>query len=180
MRGYVKVISEYGYDSAMLGLSLSHNAPVENMYKVAKSLAFKGGGHSKSLESMFVTLDMNLPRFLWQEVDVYRVGVTKQSESTIHTLLKKPLSQENFYMDIYEPTIDYLNKLIKDKAPLDVIKNELPEGFLQRRIVVLNYMSLQNIIRQRWNHKLTFLWRDLFCKTILASVKYPEFLYKES
>jgi len=177
-RGSVKVISEHGYIEAMLGLSLSFNTPPYKMEKVATSLCFKGGGHSKFLESMVVWLDCKMPRFWWSEADTYRIGITKQSESTMHSLKRRHVTQDDFYSDIYEPTLDYINKLIKDDADIDIIKNELSDGYLQRRIICTNYMTLQNIIKQRQNHKLKFLWQGVFCQSVINGVEHPEFLYR--
>ena len=179
----VKVISESGFNEAMLGLSLSFDKEFSDkedldssMYKVAKSLCLKGGGHSKFLESMNVCLDINAPRYWWSEFDTYRVGITKQSSSTMHTLKKRNLTQEDFIVDIFEPMLDYLNHLIKMGASLQEIKANLPEGFLQRRIVSTNYKTLQNIIHQRKNHKLVEEWQKVFIKSVLDSVKYSELI----
>jgi len=83
--------------------------------------------------------------------------------STIHTLLKSRLTQNNFESDIPEKFLNYLNTIItnyhnsknKNKAEFTKeIKNILPEGFLQRRIVCTNYKVLKNMINQRKNHTL--------------------------
>ncbi len=178
-----KIISEHGYEEAMLGLSLSYNTSVERAKEVAIRLAFKQGGHNKYLESIYLWLDVTAPRFWWQEADTYRLS-TKQSESTMHTILKKELTLDDFEHPIIEETIADLNKLIEIYKNLETdiaknvafytIKNNLPEGFLQRRIWVMNYKTLQNIIMQRKSHKLP-QWQ-CFIKEILEQVEHPEFL----
>ncbi len=50
----------------------------------------------------------------------------------------------------------------------------LPNAWLQRRILSLNYAVLQNMLTMRKNHKLTE-WRE-FCRIIYQSVEHPEFL----
>ena len=50
----------------------------------------------------------------------------------------------------------------------------LPNAWLQRRILSLNYAVLQNMLTMRKNHKLAE-WREL-CRTIYTSVEHPEFL----
>ena len=86
----VEVVNESGYTEALLGLSLSHNQPIENMADVALKLASKDGGHNKFLESIYIWLDITAPRFWWQEADTYRLS-TKQSESTMHTMTNRPM-----------------------------------------------------------------------------------------
>jgi len=165
----VTVLDEYGYELALLGLSLSYKQDTERMPEVARRLALKSGGHNKFLESIVLWLDITAPRFWWQQFDTYRVGVTKQSESTMHTMTKRPLTQE----EIPAETLAYLNQLIAEKDWKQV-KWLLPESFLQRRIVCLNYMALQRMLRQRATHKLEE-WR-VFIDQVLGQVAHPEFL----
>ena len=72
--------------------------------------------------------------------DQYRIGVTTQSESTIHRIMHRELSQSDFERPISHPYLYHLNLLIKkyketkDKELFFQLKNDLPEGFLQRRI----------------------------------------------
>ena len=174
----VEIIEEHGFQSAMLGLSLNKKQKVDNMQKVAMKLGKADGGHNKYLESITVVLDITFPRFIWSEFDTYRVGVTKQSESTMHTLEKEVLTQESFEYTINQTYLDYLNneltwnraKQIKDPNFIAEFKNALPDGFLQRRIVTTNYKTLRNIIKQRQNHKLP-QWKE-FCEYLKNNLKY--------
>lgn len=147
----VKVLREAGVDEALLGLSLSYGK--EPNITVANRLAHKQGGHNKFLESIVVWLDITAARYWWQQFDTYRVGTTKQSESTMHTLLRDNLTQEDFEDGIHEGFLDSLNywRLMKDWVTL---KRHLPESFLQRRIVCTNYKVLQNMETQRRSHRL--------------------------
>lgn len=169
----VKVLGEYGYEFAILGLSLSYDQPVEKMPEVAEKLLAKGGSHIKFLESIAVWLDITAPRFWWQQEATYRCGISRQSESTMHTILRGFLSQQDFEDSIQPTTIQRLNALIGYKA-FKHVKNELPEGFLQRRIVCLNYKVLSHIYNQRKSHKLK-QWQFFF-KSILEQVEYPHFV----
>lgn len=157
----------------------------ESCWKLAKKLAHKQGGHNKFLESITLTLDITAPRYWWQEFDTYRIGVTKQSESTIHTLTKRDLTDGDFIVPPSKYQLEELNALIHkyknpdlDKHPAEKhaifmrIKALLPEGFLQRRIVVLNAKTLQNIIAQRIDHILDE-WH-IFCKRLRLEL--PEFI----
>lgn len=175
------VLSEYGFQQAMMGLSLSYNVTskieaeklVLHMARIAEGLAHKGGGHNKFLESITVYVDMCAPRYFWQQFDTYRVGVSKQSQSTMHTITNRKLTQGDFEFSIPQSYLDHLNNLITC-GKIEQLKNDLPEGFLQTRIVCTNYKALQNIFKQRENHKLRE-WR-MFCAELLRGIKYPQFI----
>jgi len=118
-------------------------------------------------------LDVTAPRYWWQEADTYRVGTSKQSESTMHTLMKRPLTKADFVLDVPDMLLEYLNTLICEKQ-FDMVKNLLPEGFLQRRIWNLNYMVIRNIIQQRKSHRL-LEWK-VFCQSLRQELKYNKFI----
>lgn len=171
----VKVLKEAGYTEAKLGLSLSYNTKVP-MDEVCYRLAFKGRGHNKYLESIQVWLDITMPRHWWQEFDTYRVGMTKQSESTMHTILRKPFSSTLFACkDMSIALINLLNSF-REKKEWRLLKDHLPESFLQRRIVCTNYKVLQNMEDQRRNHKLEE-W-PYFLDEIQYQVENPEFIQR--
>ena len=165
----VKILNEAGLDEALLGMSLSYESAIDKMYSRAITLSPKDLGHNKFLESIILWLDITAPRYWWSQADTYRVGVTKQSSSTMHTLSKKEFSQTDFEHPIPQSIINILNT-----APKDKLKNILPEGFLQRRIVCLNYKALRTIIKQRLNHKLPE-W-TIFIDAIFTQCQNPEFL----
>lgn len=169
----IKVLREAGYDEAMLGLSLSYNQPVAKMTGVAHKLLGKGNSHIKFLESIGVWLDITAARYWWQQEATYRVGISRQSGSTMHTLLSHFLTQDDFEGEIAEGIIVHLDRLIQD-GDLLAVKRALPESFLQRRIICTNYLTLRRILRQRHHHKLPE-WTT-FRLAILAQVNHPEFL----
>ena len=169
----IRILEEHGYSSALFGLCLSYNQDPDHMPTVAQKLRFKGDGHNKFLESIAVWMDVDAPRYFWQQFDTYRIGVTKQSESTMHTMTARALQQDDFEHPIPEAHLQHLNTLIADEQ-WQTAKWDLPESFLQRRIVCLNYMILQRMIRQRRSHRLVE-WRT-FIDEVLQQVEHPELL----
>lgn len=169
----VQVLREAGYEEALLGLSLSYNQPIEKMPRVADRLYCHDDGHNKFLESIAVWLDIIAPRYWWQQFDTYRVGMTKQSESTMHTLMKKPLSQESFEHPIHPDTLERLNALIAARD-FETVKVELPEGFLQRRVVCTNYKVLRHIVTQRLRHRLPE-W-TVFCQEVCSQLAHGDYM----
>ena len=122
---------------------------------------------------MYVWLVVKAPRYWWQDADTYRLS-SKQSQSTTHTLLKRPLVLEDFEDKCVIPeTLTVLNMCINGKDFLGA-KKVLPEGFLQTREWCLSYKTLSNIFVQRKNHPLPH-WPE-FIKLVLQQVDYPELL----
>ena len=187
----VKIEHEAGYELSLKGLALSyydHATPIDEWWNAekferakrqAKALAFKGGGHNKFLESIQVWIYVQAARSFWSEFDTYRVGITKQSSSTMHTLDKRSVTFDDFEKNTNFQSIDAFNfalKCYKDEKDLvykdiTMLKSNLPEGFKQERMISTNYMCLQNIVRQRKKHRLIY-WKQ-FCNEILTQLQHP-------
>ena len=186
----VEIIGEAGFEEALYGIGLSYGLTSElpfiefidddhllsRVWDVSDRLCDKEDGHNKFLESMQLWISINAPRFLYSEIDTYRIS-TKQSESTMHTLTKRDLTQNDFEYNIPSFYLDHLNKRVKkvreNKIEIDILKNDLPEGFLQTRIWNMSYKTLRNIIKQRRKHKL-LQWR-MFCDYMLRNIKHKEY-----
>ena len=185
---YVRVLCEAGYKEALFGLSLSYrtltpleiNGTKKDFYdknhfdkieKVAQTLAFKGGGHNKFLESMQVWLLIRGSLSFWKQFDTYRCGISKQSESTMHTLKHRTLTSQDFTEETFcIPNIKNLS--------IDEMRDSLPSGFLECRVVNTNYKTLQNIVHQRENHK-SKKW-NIFIEQLLKLLQHPEFLQQRT
>lgn len=184
------LLEEHGYESALKGLALSYyregydfkswftEDKRNKAIKQLQNLAFKGGGHNKAVASIFTWWLVTAPRGWWQEMDTYAVGgVTKNSASSMHTLSKELVTKENFAEGTSQIIIDNLNRLIASGVDITTLKMNLPEGYLQTRELCINYLSLQNIIKQRTGHRLK-MW-DMFIDSLLLQVKHPELLRQE-
>jgi len=188
----VTVLNEAGYEEALLGLSLSfydHQEPMrtwwnpEKLTKAKKrlqALSYKGGGHDKAIESITMYIYIQASRDFWSEFDTYRVGMTKNSSSTMHTLKKRYVTINDFEEGTSVLAIYVFNfKLWQFKRGcigITELKKNLPEGWLQERVVCTNYKTIQNILSQRSNHKLRH-WQE-FCKEVRAQAEHPELLTK--
>jgi len=168
----IEILREFGDQEALLGLSLSHGVSIARASEAALNLACRDGGHNKFLEAIYVWLDVTAPRFWWAEADTYRIS-SKQSESTMHTISKHTLTQDDFEYNIDVSYLQCLNLSILAGVKIDHIKNALPEGFLQRRIWCMNYKTLRNIIHQRHNHRLP-QWK-YFCAEIMNQIEHKEY-----
>lgn len=190
----IKILKETGYDEALLGLSLSFYDHKEDLYswwtkekelkagKRAKLLAHKQGGHNKFLESISVYLYIQAARSFWSEFDTYRAGVTKQSASTMHTLDKRFVTKADFELGTSQTIIDVFNFCLEEYKNSESIyykditrlKDNLPEGWLQERVVVTNYKTIQHIYNQRSNHRLRY-WKQL-CEFLILELEQADFI----
>ena len=191
----VQKLEEAGYLSSLIGLSKSFKQKLDKMPQVAEKLANKDGGHNKFLESIIIWLDVKAPRYWWQEADTYRMS-TKQSESTIHSLVKDIIKIPREVIAGKDGTIETVENYINNNFETGSIcfdqfsdlyyaclsndrlkvKKSLPEGYLQLRTWCMSYKTLRNIILQRQNHPLPH-WNS-FISQVLSLVDYPELLPK--
>jgi hypothetical protein len=178
----VKIRKESGYPEALLGFALSYkdratpdegwitDEMLDRADRAMGANANRGGGHNKFRESMVVWLDIEAARYWWSEFDTYRVGVTKQSESSMHTLAKRDMELADLEHTDDQHIRQYQQRLVNifnearvkypAKISIQSLKALVPDSYLQRRIVCTNYQTLANIINQRKNHRLPE-WREL-------------------
>lgn len=185
----VHLLKEAGLEEALLGMALSyydHAEPLETWwddekkqraYKRATSLAFRGGGHNKFLESIQVWVFVQGSRGWWSEMDTYRVGTTKQSASTMHTLSKRLTTAADYEEGASPLVIGAFNTVLAQNPDITTLKSNLPEGWLQERVICTNYKCLQNIVAQRHNHRLRH-WHT-FCTEIVNQVQHPRWLWQD-
>ena len=164
-----------------------------NDYKLAKSLWKGGPEHRKWMRMVWVWVDITAPRYWWSEFDTYKIGTAANSESTMHTLLKEDFSRNQFEWPVFEGKDwdleavfkDYINnlKMARDRANASpkekeyyhkILKSMLPESFLQKRTICLNYEVLANMYRQRKNHRLP-QWNKYFVEWV-KTLPYSEFI----
>lgn len=166
-----------GLDEALMGLGLNffltssyeqwENVPAEEqerIKRVACKLATKGGSEAKWLRAVYYSWSIRAPRFWWQEMDTYHVGTVTQSESTMRILsMGRSFQPSDFEGDVDPWVMAKLNILLdclrthpKDTHFLLELKQRLPESFLQRRVWSCSLAVMQNVWRQRRNHRLPF------------------------
>lgn len=114
----------------------------KNDIELLSTLIERGDEHAKAVRLINVYVNITAPRYWWQEMVTYEVGVTKGcSNSTMHQECKR-LSEEE----------------------LISAKEELSEGTLQTRTYMISYQTLRRIYLQRKDHRLPH-WRE-FCEWI--------------
>ena len=134
-------------------------------------------------------MDITAPLYWWKEFDTYKVGTVANSCSTMHKLDSMEITEEMFSMDdvdlnlplidsndasdigwLWKDTVFYCEQLRKKYKETDnkdywrALVQILPNGWLQKRTVTLNYQVLRAMYFARRFHKL-IEWH-IFCKTI--------------
>lgn len=155
-----------------------------NDMDLAQRLISGGSEHRKFLRQINVSFDLTLPFYVWKEFDTYKVGTTANSCSTMHTLKNNPITLDCFELGDFENIpfpkeyqrpdaksncdedfiqmclIPYLESLrlrykeTGDKKYWKELVRWLPEGWLQKRTITLNYEVIYNFCHQRKNHRL--------------------------
>lgn len=173
----------------------------DNDINLMKRLVKAGTDHRKFMRMITVYVDITAPLYWWKEFDTYKVGTVANSCSTMHKIQAKEFTLEDFStehlnrrtLETLELTIDDLNRYrelylhggrdyISDSDDRDYEpKNKdiwwqmiqlLPSSYNQKRTVMLNYETLNNIYKSRKNHKLDE-WSKDFMEWI-ASLPYAK------
>lgn len=160
----------------------------ENDLELMQKLIKAGSEHRKFLRQIFVSVDITAPLYWFKEFDTYKIGTVANSTSTMHKLASTPITIDCFEMGDFEnvkidmtiqgfwdeyliPTLEQLRlKYLetKDKRYWKELVRLLPESWLQKRTVTMNYENILSMIHQRKNHKLTEWSIDFinWCKSL--------------
>jgi hypothetical protein len=135
-----------------------------------------------------VYCDITGPIYWLKEMDTYRMGVEKNSCSTMHKIHSRDLDVDDFSHDRnnvpgwLEYTISVLNACrerfldTNDKRWWYSMIQILPSSYNQRRTYMFSYAALRNIYHARKHHKLDE-WRE-FCRWV-ESLPYSELITGE-
>lgn len=182
----VQILEEAGHEFALRGMAYSYKDraidPNEwwpsqwpRALKRAPLLAPMDAGHNKFLRQIELWIDIEACRAWWSEFDTYKVGTVANSESTMHTLSKRAPTSWDFEEGTdFEVINAFSHVWMRAKGDINTLKMNLPEGFLQRRMVTMNYANLRNILQQRDGHRLK--WWSVFCEEMRTQVRFPEYL----
>ena len=192
LNSHIKSDSYYDNDNYVIG---------ENDFGLAQRLIKAGNEHRKFMRQIFVSVDITAPLYWWKEFDTYKVGTVANSTSTMHKLATTPITLDCFEIDDYDRNLSLadnpeddneLNHIsafeddvimvlenlrqkyleTKDKRYWKELIRFLPESWLQKRTITMNYENIRNMYFQRKNHKLTE-WSESFIKWV-ESLPYAE------
>lgn len=176
------------YDKEVEMMQYCDIVPVigKNDLDLMHRLYVAGTEHRKYLRQIFVSMDITTNHTIWAEFDTYKVGVTRNSCSKMHTIHVKEFAPEDFSHEgidevggvaslHFDETLEVLEALRKafnethEKRYWRAIIELLPMGYNLRATITMNYENVVNIIHQRSNHKM-FEWVEF--TDILKSLPY--------
>ena len=155
---------------------------------LAQRMIGAGTDESKFMRQIFVSVDITAPFYWWKEYDTYKIGTVANSCSTMHKIASYPITQDFFSIDedwsdliafededgvtctiteAYAGVVEICESLrqkyleSKDKRFWRALVSILPNGWMQKRTVTLNYQVLRAMYFARRHHKLQE-WHD-FC-----------------
>ena len=191
IRGMRNPLESWKKSDSIILMEQDENNDFREVAKICKNdlglmqkLIKAGSEHRKFMRQIFVSVDITAPLYWWKEFDTYKVGTVSNSCSTMHKLARTPITRDCFEMDDFENVSDidtfgfvsdwwynniyYLEELrqkyneTKDKRYWKELIRLLPESWLQKRTITMNYENLLNMYQQRKKHKLTE-WSKSFC-----------------
>lgn len=167
--------SEYGDDPNNCPLCLNE-IPGDyligsNDLKLMKNLAKAGSDHAKYLRMINVTMDVTAMQPWWMEFDTYKIATVRNSCSKMHKIHVKEFMMDDFEhrgIDecgcltkiVFEMVIAHCNVLrdkfneTQEKKYWRALIELLPEGYIMRATIQLNYEVLRHQYHARKNHKL--------------------------
>lgn len=157
----------------------------QNDLRLLTSLANAGPDHGKYLRFIQVYCDITGPLYWYKELDTYRMGVEKNSCSTMHKIHSRDLTVDDFSHDHnnvpgwLEYTISVLNACrerfldTNEKKWWYTMIQILPSSYNQRRTYMFSYAALRSIYHARKHHKLDE-WRE-FCRWV-ESLPYSDLI----
>ena len=86
----------------------------ENDMNLAQKLIKSGNEHAKFMRMIHVSVDVDMPRYWWAEADCYKFG-SKNSCSTMHTIMKKEITIDDFVVPQIIKDILHKSSKIKKK-----------------------------------------------------------------
>lgn len=161
-------------------LTQEHTILGPNDLKRLTTLTLNGDSHAKVNRFVWVYHTLTLPRRVWVDFDTYRIGrkdgiypddIEYMSDSTMHTITRGYVTQadcseytDQRVLDVCNERIKHYNLVVEERRLSHVsdqqiealflaIKDNLPEGFLQTRNVLLNYQTLRHIFFDREKHR---------------------------
>ena len=202
IRGMRNPLESWEKSDSIILMEQDENKNFRKVAKIGKNdldlmqrLIKAGSEHRKFLRQIFVSVDITAPLYWWKEFDTYKVGTVSNSTSTMHKLASTPITTDCFEMDDFSEIIDnykngklwqiiitYLEQLrqgyneTKDKRYWKELIRLLPESWLQKRTIIMNYENILNMYQQRKHHKLTE-WSESFINWVRTLPYAQELLF---
>lgn len=184
----VKLVSNcFSNDIKDVWVSYNHCVIGEDDLKLIKKLLSGKLAHQerKFLRQILVSMDIRGSIKFWAQMDTFKIGTVRNSESTMHSITKGEINQDDFEREINKEQLHYINGMISEfncrqenfkrqpdllneeikretKEMFELIDANLPAGYLLGSHWTANYEVLRNIYHSRKNHKM-YWWKEFCC-----------------
>lgn len=152
----VKILNVAGLDTVWeyVGLPVGHKHEDKKVAVAALArLVAKGDEHAKLLRQVVAWLEIRAPRYWFQQLATYYAGAEMYSGSTMRTLLREKPTLDSFVEQVSSHTYRAFRESLVP-GHITEAKANLPEGYLQTRLVMCSYQMLRRVWLQRRKHKL--------------------------
>ena len=131
--------------------------------------AVAGSGHDCFTKGITVQFDLQVPEYIWRQLDRYHFIDYVSSQSKMHRILKIDLDKacNKYVLDSTKETlknlIDTYNRETNDLGKKELFNHIIantPSGLMLTARMTTNYLQLKSIVNQRSNHKMQE-WRLL-------------------
>lgn len=133
--------------------------------KRAIKLANAGGGHFSCGKGIVVQMDVEAPQYVWMQIERYQFFTIISSQSKMHRLTQMDLRSGfldcNYSSSALETAKTFIQGYKDEQVDIEDMLNNVPMGLELTAGISCNYLNLQNMYRQRKNHRLKF-WNTVF------------------
>lgn len=120
-------------------------------------LVLRGDDHGKAVRMINVWALITGSVKFWMQMDTYRVGTVRCSESQMHTVLRKPITQDSFSEPIDATLLELLQRCQREGKFEELVRH-IPQDWLYTSVWETNYQVLRHIYRARENHRWGREW----------------------
>lgn len=182
VEGVIKVdnVRIYGLNESIIASGYPMQIETNDMNKVVigeKDLkrvkhlgnAAPGSGHDCFAKGITVQFDLQVPEYIWRQLDRYHFIDYVSSQSKMHRILKIDIDKtcNKYVLDSTKETlknlIDTYNRETNDLGKKELFNHIIantPSGIMLTARMTTNYLQLKSIVNQRSNHKMQE-WRLL-------------------
>lgn len=182
VEGVIKIdnVRIYGLNESVIASGYPMQIETHDMNKVVigeKDLkrvkhlgnAVPGSGHDCFAKGITVQFDLQVPEYIWRQLDRYHFIDYVSSQSKMHRILKMDIDKtcNKYVLDRTKETlknlIDTYNRETNDLGKKELFNHIIantPCGLMLTARMTTNYLQLKSIVNQRSNHKMQE-WRLL-------------------
>ena len=165
VEGVIKVdnVRIYGLNESVIASGYPMQIETHDMNAVP------GSGHDCFAKGITVQFDLQVPEYIWRQLDRYHFIDYVSSQSKMHRILKMDIDKacNKYVLDSTKETlknlIDTYNREVSDLGKKELFNHVIantPCGLMLTARMTTNYLQLKSIVNQRSNHKMQE-WRLL-------------------